>query len=120
MFSFHLFLELKFFFAYYLQSPQVPGRISGTCDCWLADNDDAYFAITLHFIQEMARNHYELRSELGAFVHLPFSHSGERLGQTLYRSFMRVQAEKKVSLFVFAIELILNSLLFLDWLDYVR
>lgn len=41
-------------------------------------------------------NVFELKSDLGAFIHLPHSHTGKRLGQAVYRAFMRVKSEHKV------------------------
>lgn len=60
-------------------------------------------------------------SEIGAFVQLPYSHSGKRLGHALYRAFLRVQAEKKVSyLHDITNCYLIHYLFFTDWLDCVR
>ncbi|KDQ05529.1 hypothetical protein BOTBODRAFT_49817, partial [Botryobasidium botryosum FD-172 SS1] len=75
--------------------PSIVGCISSTLDCWTAENDNAYLALTLHWIEEVIANVFELKSDLGAFIHLPYSHTGMRLRQVIYCAFMRVKAKDK-------------------------
>ena|SRR5580692_7846223 len=75
----------------------VSGEISLTCDAWQASNTDGYFAVTGHWIEESTPTQWELKSALIGFVRLSNAHSGERLGQALFKIIKRVGIERKVS-----------------------
>ncbi|ESK81374.1 hat family dimerization domain-containing protein [Moniliophthora roreri MCA 2997] len=83
----------------HLNSKHCTGQISLTCDAWDAENNDAYFATTAHWIDETMTSSltiWKLCMALIGFVRLTGSHSGERLGQTLFKVVRRVGIEKRI------------------------
>jgi hypothetical protein len=82
-----------------LQGSSVPGEVSLTCDAWQASNTDGYFAVTGHWIEEIAVAQWELKSSLLGFARVSNAHNGERLGQVLFKIIKRVGIENKVSSF---------------------
>ena len=78
------------------QGPAVVGEVSLTCDAWQASNVDGYFAVTGHWIDESLPTQWELKSALLGFTRLCNSHSGERLGQALFKIVDRVDITRKV------------------------
>ena len=85
------------------QSDAVTGEINLTCDAWQADNVNGYFAVTAHWIEEIAPASWELRSALIGFTQLNNAHNGERLGQALYKITDRLGIAGRVR--TFSIEL---------------
>ena len=79
-----------------IQGPSVAGEVSLTCDAWQASNTDGYFAVTGHWIDESVPTQWELKSALLGFTRLCNSHSGERLGQALFKIVERVSITQKV------------------------
>ena len=64
------------------------GKISFTMDVWTDLDMRAYMAVTAHWLQKASLQHSErlqskltLRSDLIGFVHIPGSHTGERLAE---------------------------------------
>jgi hypothetical protein len=64
------------------------GKISFTMDVWTDLNMKAYMAVTAHWLQKASLQPFEgsqakltLRSDLIGFVHVPGSHTGERLAE---------------------------------------
>ena len=64
------------------------GKISFTTDVWTDLDMKAYMAVTAHWLQKASLQHSEnlqskltLRSDLIGFVHVPGSHTGERLAE---------------------------------------
>jgi hypothetical protein len=79
------------------QGPTVQGEVSLTCDGWQASNADGYFAATAHWIEEPTLAKWELKNALIGFTQLNNAHSGERLGQALFKIIKWVGIELKVS-----------------------
>jgi hypothetical protein len=75
----------------------VQGKVSLTCDAWQASNTDGYFAVTAHWVDEPTPTKWELKSALISFTRLNNAHSGERLGQALFKVVKRMGIEHKVS-----------------------
>ena len=78
------------------QGPMVTGEINLTCDAWQADNTDAYFAVTGHWIEERAPGEWTLEHALLGFAQMNCSHSGTHLGQMLYKILNRLDIVDKV------------------------
>ncbi len=78
------------------QSPAVSGEINLTCDAWQANNTDAYFAVTGHWIEERAPGEWTLQQALLGFSRINTSHDGERLGRALFNVCSRLQIVPKV------------------------
>ena len=57
----------------YIQADNV-GEISLTCDGWQASNVDAYFAVTMHWIEEMAHHVWKQESALVGFTKMNTAH----------------------------------------------
>jgi hypothetical protein len=74
----------------------VSGQISLTCDAWQADNTDAYFAVTGHWIQEHAPGEWTVEHALLGFAQMNTSHDGARLGQALFKICGRLNIVSKV------------------------
>ena len=88
---------LSFFtLTFIYQGPTVTGQISITCDAWQASNADSYFAVTGHWIEEHAPGEWALEHALLGFAQMNCSHSGTRLGQTLFRVLSRLRIVHKV------------------------
>jgi len=51
-----------------LQGPTVQGKVSLTCDAWQAGKTDSYFAVTVHWIEELTPGKWELKSALVDFT----------------------------------------------------
>jgi len=83
--------------SHFFQGPTVQGEVSLTCDAWQANNTDAYFAVTAHWIEEPTPAKWELKNALIGFTGLNNAHNGERLGQALFKVIKRVGIENKVS-----------------------
>jgi hypothetical protein len=72
-------------------------EINLTCDAWQAENSDAYFAVTGHWIEEQVPGKWELEHALLGFTQMNTSHNGVRLGQALYKICNRLKIVHKVS-----------------------
>ena len=92
-----------------MQSLTVQGEVSLTCDAWQASNTDGYFAVTGHWIEELAPTKWELNSALLGFTRLNNAHNGERLGQALFKIIIRIGIAHKVSSYFECISLIFAS-----------
>jgi hypothetical protein len=80
------------------------GKISFTMDIWTDFNMKAYMAVTAHwlhqlFLQQSGRlqSKINLRSDLIGFVHIPGTHTGERLSEVFLYIIDRLGISKKVS-----------------------
>jgi hypothetical protein len=64
------------------------GKVSFTMDVWTDFNMKAYMAVTAHWLQKVSLQQSEtlqskltLRSDLIDFIHIPCSHTGDRLAK---------------------------------------
>jgi hypothetical protein len=73
------------------------GEVNITCDAWQASNADGYFAVTGHWIEETTVTKWELKSALLGFTCINNAHSGEQLGQALFKILNQVGIAHKVS-----------------------
>ena len=80
----------------YLQK-NTTGLVSLTCDAWQAGNQDAYFAVTGHWNEEVSPNNWENHSALFGFTQMDTAHDGVRLGHALFKVIRRIGIEHKVS-----------------------
>lgn len=92
-------------------------------DLWTDINMKAYMAVTAHWLQQVSLQQSErlqsklhLRSDLIGFVHVPGSHTGERLAKVFLYIIDRLNISKKVS-FNLLIEIKAKYDL-IDWLDH--
>jgi hypothetical protein len=58
----------------------VTGEINLTCDAWQASNTDGYFAVTGHWVEEIAPTQWEIKTALIGFTHLSNADNGLHLG----------------------------------------
>jgi hypothetical protein len=79
----------------------VSGEVSLTCDAWQASNQDAYFAVTGHWIEEVSPGVTEEKSALFGFTQMNTAHNGARLGRALYKIAKRLGITHKVSVISF-------------------
>ena len=79
-----------------MHSPTVQGRVSLTCDAWQAGNTDGYFAVMVHWIEELAPAKWELKSDFIGFTQLNNAQNGEQLSQALFKIIKQVRIENKV------------------------
>ncbi|TFY77607.1 hypothetical protein EWM64_g6405 [Hericium alpestre] len=77
-------------------SDAVKGRVNLTCDAYQADNVDAYFATTGHWISEEILGQWKLEKVLLGFVCINNAHHGQRLGQALFKITERLDVTAKV------------------------
>lgn len=75
---------------------RAKGKISATCDSWTAENNDSYFAVTGHWIDEENPGKWTLEAALIGFVNIHHSHNGMRLGQALFKIFERVKIAENI------------------------
>ena len=80
----------------YLQK-NTTGLVSLTCDAWQAGNQDAYFAVTGHWNEEVSPNNWENHSALFDFTQMNTAHDGVRLEHALFKVIRRIGIEHKVS-----------------------
>ena len=76
------------------------GLVSLTCDAWQASNQDAYFAVTGHWNEEMAPGVWEAHSALFGFTQMNSAHDDVRLGQALFNIVKRLGIVHKVHSFI--------------------
>lgn len=67
---------------------------------WTASNTDAYFAVTIHWVEHAAASTWAMKSDLAGFTEIPRAHTGERLGQALFRILSRISVHEKVRILV--------------------
>jgi hypothetical protein len=69
------------------------GKVSFTMDIWTDLNMKAYMAVTAHWLQKKAlQSKLTLCSDLIGFVHIPSSHTGERLAKVFIHILDRITA----------------------------
>jgi hypothetical protein len=78
------------------KSKVVTGEVGSTCDAWQADNADAYFAITGHWIEEEITGEWKEQHALLGFTQMNTAHNGIHLGQALFKNFNRLNIVHKV------------------------
>jgi hypothetical protein len=100
--STHCPMSHPFTLTFTSQGATVTGDISLTCDAWQADNTDAYFAVTGHWIEERAPGEWSLEHALLGFAQMNCSHSGVRLGQMMFSILNRVDAVHRVRIPAYA------------------
>lgn len=82
-----------------------------TTDGWQADNVDAYSSVTVHFIEKISEDHWDIRSALAGFTRLNNAHNGRRLGQALFKVVNRLGIAHRVRRFVLYFRTYFNILL---------
>lgn len=72
------------------------GKISFTTDVWTDFNMKAYMAVTVHWLQKASLQQPKLSlcSDLIGFVHIPGSHTGERLAKVFVHILDRIKLGK--------------------------
>lgn len=90
---YYLFIQLLLIC---FQSEVVNGEISLTTDAWQASNQDAYLAVTGHWIEELSPGVWTLQSALFGFTQMNNAHNGVRLGRALFEIVKRLKIEHKV------------------------
>jgi hypothetical protein len=79
------------------------GKVSFTTDVWTDFNMKAYMAVTAHWLQKdsLQQSKLTLCSDLIGFVHIPGSHTGERLAKVFVHILDRIKLgkSKKVCFF---------------------
>jgi hypothetical protein len=83
------------------------GKISFTMDLWTDLDLRAYMAITAHWLEQISphrsgrvQQSINLRTDLIGFVHIPGSHTGERLASIFLVIIDRLKLAQKVFLFL--------------------
>lgn len=76
----------------------MTGEVSLTCDAWQAENTDAYFAATGHWIEEETAGEWKEQHALLGFTQMNMAHNRTHLGQSLLRICNRLGIVHKVSL----------------------
>ena len=71
--------------------------ISLTADAWQAGNQDAYFAVTGHWVEEVSDGVWEERSALFGFTQMNSSHDGVTLARALFKIVKHLGITHKVS-----------------------
>jgi hypothetical protein len=56
-----------------------------TCDAWQASNQDAYYAVTGHWVEELTPGVWDWQSALFGFTQMNTSHDGVCLGRALFK-----------------------------------
>ena len=79
------------------------GKISFTMDIWTDFNKKAYMAVTAHWLEKTSlqmsgrlQQQINLCTDLIGFVHLPGSHTGERLAEVFCWVLERLKITQKV------------------------
>jgi hypothetical protein len=81
------------------------GKISFTMDMWTDDfKKKAYMAVTAHWLEKVTlssrlQSKISLRTDLIGFMHVPGSHTGERLAEAFLFIIGRLKIVKKVCKF---------------------
>ena len=70
-----------------------------TCDAWQASNTDGYFAVTGHWVEEIAPMQWEIKTALIGFTYLSNAHNGIQLAHALFKIAKHIGIEHKVSWF---------------------
>ncbi len=75
------------------------GKVSFTTDVWSDPDRKPYMAVTAHWLElKGGQRKLTLRADLIGFMHIPGSHTGERLGQVFDFIIGRMRLAKKVNL----------------------
>jgi hypothetical protein len=74
------------------------GKISFTMDIWTDFNLKPYMAVTAHWLERssLQQQKINLRADLIGFIHIPGSHSGDRLAEAFLFILDRFKLAKKV------------------------
>ncbi|KAF8802828.1 hypothetical protein BYT27DRAFT_7076292, partial [Phlegmacium glaucopus] len=72
------------------------GMVNMTCDAWQASNQDAYLAVTGHWIEETQSGEWKQQSALLGFTQMNTAHDGIRLGRALFKIVKRLRIGHKV------------------------
>ena len=75
----------------------VKGEVSITCNAWQASNTDADFAVTGHWVEEVALGKWQVCNALLGFTQMNTVHNGTHLGQALFKICDRLNIIHKVS-----------------------
>lgn len=73
--------------------------VSLMCDAWQAGNQDAYFAVTGHWIKEMPSGEWKQQSALFRFTQMNMAHDGAHLGCALFKIIKWLKIGHKVWFF---------------------
>ena len=86
------------------------GKISFTMDTWTDFDKKPYMAVTAHWLEKTSllmsgrlQQQVNLRTDLIGFVHIPGTHTGERLAEVFHLVLKRLKITQKVKsqLFLF-------------------
>jgi hypothetical protein len=74
------------------------GKISFTMDMWTDLDKTPYMAVTAHWLEQVSlqQQKVNLRTDLIGFVHVPGTHTGERLAEVFLWVIDRLKLDKKV------------------------
>ena len=74
------------------------GKISFTTDIWTDFNLKPYMAVTAHWLEQpsLQQPKINLRVDLIGFIHIPGSHTGDRLAEVFLFVLDRLKLAKKV------------------------
>jgi hypothetical protein len=75
------------------------GKISFTMDLWTDFDKKPYMAVTAHWLEQEGQT-ITLHTDLIGFMHIPGSHTGERLAEVFLFIINRLNLVKKVSSFL--------------------
>lgn len=83
------------------------GKISFTMDMWTDDfNKKPYMAVTAHWLEKATisnrlQSRISLRTDLIGFMHVPGSHTGERLAEAFLLIIGHLKIAKKVYIYLY-------------------
>jgi hypothetical protein len=77
------------------------GKVSFTMDIWSDPDRKPYMAVTAHWVERShtPQQRISLRADLLGFIHVPGSHTGERLAKVFLFIIDRLHIANKVSFF---------------------
>jgi hypothetical protein len=84
------------------------GKVSFTTDLWSDPDLKQYMAVTAHWLESVQTHSGEkkltLRASLVGFLHLPGTHTGERLAEALMFIIKRTGLTRKVCIYFYYIK----------------
>lgn len=92
--------------------------VSLTCDAWQAGNEDAYFSVTGHWVEDMPSGEWKQHSALLGFTQMNTAHDGIHLGRALYKIIKQLKIGHKVCFMHTTSYFLIRSTI--GWLDYMR
>jgi hypothetical protein len=100
------YLNLFLIFSLFLYQQNSMGKISFTMDLWTDDlHKRGYMAVTAHWLEKATLQRPQpkicLRTDLIGFLHVPGSHTGERLAEAFLFVLEHLKIAKKVNKYYF-------------------